>query len=75
LFHRFPKDVKWRHVSFDPSEFHRLRYVGNQEFWMELTQGTRLIDDGARNYTSTASIADILRSILSSAKERLVIRC
>ena len=53
LFHRFPKDVKWRHVSIDPTEFHRLRYVGNQEFWMELTQGTRLIDDGARNYNGT----------------------
>jgi hypothetical protein len=40
--------------------------VGNQEFWLELTQGTRLIDDGAQNYKGTqieAAVDGILESI------------
>jgi len=66
LFQDFPKDVKWRRVSLDQSEFHRLRHIGNQEFWSNLTKGTRLVRDSAQNYKNSRiepHVAAILQKI------------
>ena len=66
LFDGFPMDTKWRRVSFGPPEFHRLRHVGNEAFWRDLTEGTRLPEDSARNYKNTpieAAIDGILEGL------------
>ncbi len=70
LFQGLPLDTKWRRVSLDPTEFQRLRYINNDEFWRNLTGGTRSVQDGARNYKGsriTAGVDDVLRKIRQGA--------
>ena len=48
LFTGFPPDVTWRHVSIEQKDFSKLRYAKCQP-WIELSGGTRLVTDGAKN--------------------------
>jgi hypothetical protein len=50
LFHGFPSDTMWQRVSLDRSDFDRMSYIGNDEFWNTLTAGTRAVRDGAAAY-------------------------
>jgi hypothetical protein len=49
LFTRFPMDAQWRRVTLEPDDLGRLRYA-NYPTWVELSGGTRLVNDGARNF-------------------------
>lgn len=48
LFTRFPMDAQWRRVTLEPNDLGRLRYA-NYPTWVQLSDGTRLVNDGARN--------------------------
>ena len=43
LFQGFPPDTKWRRVSIEPSDFHRLKYINGDEDWRNLSGHTRLV--------------------------------
>jgi hypothetical protein len=49
LFSRFPTDARWRRVALESDDLGRLRYA-NYPTWIELSGGTRLVNDGARNF-------------------------
>lgn len=49
LFTGFPRDTTWCRVQIEPSDFHRLKSISKDEQWTELTGGTRLIQEAARN--------------------------
>jgi len=36
LFQGFFPDTKWRRVSIEPSDFHRLKYINGNEDWRNL---------------------------------------
>jgi|SRR5262245_14296988 len=57
LFQGFPVDVVWRLVTIEPADFPRLKYIGRDAGWRDITGGTRLVVDGARNLESNARIA------------------
>jgi len=61
LFEGFPADVRWRRVVIEPRDLPRLKYIRNDSDWLNLTGGTRLVQDGARNLASNATIADKVR--------------
>jgi hypothetical protein len=48
LFTGFPPDVTWRHVIMEERDFPKLRYAKCQP-WIELSGGTRLVTEGAKN--------------------------
>jgi hypothetical protein len=48
LFEGFPSDTNWCRVLL--GDVAQLKYVGHQQFWFDLTGGTRLVRDGVRNY-------------------------
>jgi hypothetical protein len=68
LFEGFPTDTTWRRVQIDPSEFQKLKYVNTRAFW-QLTDGTRSVEVGARNYRRDVGLAprvdDIVQTIES----------
>ncbi len=49
LFEGFPKDAIWRRVALEPGDFERMRYAKSHT-WIELSDGTRLVSAGARNF-------------------------
>jgi hypothetical protein len=49
LFTRFPLDAIWRRVLLEAEDFARLRYA-NYKTWVELSDGTRLVSVGAKNF-------------------------
>jgi hypothetical protein len=51
LFTRFPNDVRWSRVGLEPADWIRVKYA-NYRTWIELSGGTRLIADGAKNINS-----------------------
>ena len=50
LFARFPFDVEWRRVLLEPRDFETMRYAKHPT-WTILSGGTRLVIDGARNFS------------------------
>ncbi len=48
LFHGFPPSVRWGRVRLEPPEVGQLRYA-NYPTWIQLSNGSRLVADGARN--------------------------
>jgi hypothetical protein len=48
LFRGFPVDVRWRRVTLEPHDFKKLLYA-NEETWIRLSDGTRLVSTGAQN--------------------------
>jgi hypothetical protein len=56
LFRGFPTDTTWRRVQLDPPDFHKLNYLNCSPF-PELTDGTRAIEVGARNYHRDGELA------------------
>ena len=49
LFAGFPLDAAWRRVVLAPPDFETLRYA-RYKTWMDLSDGTRLVSVGARNF-------------------------
>lgn len=67
LFTDFPNDTSWRRVSLDANDIGQLKYVGTRTFF-DLSNGTRLVRDGARRYNAnpdTAKKVDIIRQKIS----------
>jgi hypothetical protein len=66
LFRGFPADTTWRRIQLEPSEFHRLKYINCKPF-PELTDGTRSVEVGARNYRRDGGLAprvdDLVKAI------------
>jgi hypothetical protein len=58
LFTGFPLDTTWRRVQVEPSDFHQLKCISNDDRWSVLTGGTRLIEDAARNLDTYPELAD-----------------
>jgi hypothetical protein len=56
LFTGFPMDVRWRRVVLEPRDFEVVRYAANVETWTHLSNGTLLVSDGARNFTTTGAV-------------------
>jgi hypothetical protein len=56
LFEGFPGDMVWRYVQLEARDFAVMRYINDiatpRRLWHKLTGGSRLVADGARNYTS-----------------------
>jgi hypothetical protein len=48
LFRGFPADPRWRRVDLTPADIGNLKYA-NFPTWTQLSGGTRLVADGARN--------------------------
>lgn len=67
LFQGFPSDTSWRRVLLDVNDIGQLRYVGIQAF-IDLSKGTQLVAQGARNYKAnpeTAKKVDVIREKIS----------
>ena len=52
LFRGFPSDTKWRRTQMSIQNFSGLKYA-KFKTWIDLTKGTRLVVDGARNVDLT----------------------
>jgi hypothetical protein len=53
LFRGFPLDATWRRVGLELRDLETMRYIndaGSDRHWINLTDGTRLVGDGARNF-------------------------
>jgi hypothetical protein len=73
LFAGFPSDVTWRRVELEPCDFTTMRYINDARtatpHWVNLSNGTRLVSMGARNFAqgpadaATQQITGIVQSI------------
>lgn len=67
LFKNFPRDTTWRRVELAPSDFRRLKCISRDDRWSNLTGGTRLIEEAARNLDTYPELAERV----SVARERI----
>jgi hypothetical protein len=58
LFQGFPQDTSWRRVLVEVSDFQRLKYISGDDDWLNLSRGTRRVQDGARNLDSNPGIRE-----------------
>ncbi len=59
LFQGFPLDASWRRVTLETSDLQAMRYINDDladRHWMNLSEGTRLIADGARNFCKRLAV-------------------
>jgi hypothetical protein len=70
LFVGFPVAVKWRRAALQSADFETLRY-GNHKTWVDLSDGTRLVSVGARNFLRRPEHAGIrqIDGILAALRE------
>jgi hypothetical protein len=73
LFTGFPQDTTWRRVQVEPSDFHRLKCISNDERWFKLTVGTRLIREAARNLNAYPELAVRVRGAIRKIEQHLAI--
>jgi hypothetical protein len=71
LFTGFPREMTWRRVQVEPSDFHRLKCISKDERWSKLTAGTRLIQEAARNLDVYPEFAARVRGAIWGIEERL----
>ena len=75
LFHAFPEDVCWHRYSLSGVELARVKYI-DYSYWNELSGGSRLAVDAARNIRdravvfgqSTKGFLDVARTLEGGAK-------
>jgi hypothetical protein len=48
MFVGFPAEVRWERARVSREDLEQVRYI-NWEYWLDLTDGTRMAIDGARN--------------------------
>jgi hypothetical protein len=68
LFQGFPNNIVWKRASVAKTELENFKYA-NYPTWVELSQGSRLVSDGASNI-NTIQIDDI--NINVKAVEKLI---
>ncbi len=52
LFTGFPADVTWRRVRLEPDDFQQMRYARVSDSLIPLSSPSRLVTDGARNFSA-----------------------
>lgn len=67
LFQGFPRDVEWQRIRLDPPKLKRLKYA-NHPTWTTLSNGTRLVVDGARNIDQVQTAENANDSIKAVAE-------
>jgi len=70
LFKNFPRDTTWRRVEVAPSDFRRLRSISRDDRWSNLTGGTRLIEEAARNLNDFPEFAVEVRDVIQKIEQR-----
>lgn len=68
LFNGFPSDVRWRRVEIQLNELGRLKY-GNFKDWVKLSEGSRMVVDGARNIGRIQTEEDIKDKVEAVVKK------
>jgi hypothetical protein len=68
LFRSFPNDVKWRRVGVEPADWTRVKYA-NCPTWVNLSGGTRVVADGAKNIDSNVAAEDANKHIKALVAE------
>jgi hypothetical protein len=48
LFENFPTDVSWKRVGLNKADLEKVKYI-NYDYWVELSNGSRLVKDGAKS--------------------------
>lgn len=69
-FPGFPIDVRWELTRISKEELERVRYI-NWEYWLDLTDGTRMAVDGARNALEGKVVYDVSPNWLVSLTNAL----
>jgi hypothetical protein len=69
-FPDFPAQVRWEWVGLSREELERVRYI-NWEYWLDLTDGTRMAIDGARNALAGKVVYDVSSDKLVSLADAL----
>lgn len=74
LFRGFPNDASWQRVRIDRRELKHLKYA-NHQAWVTLSNGTRLVRDGARNIdhiqvaeNATVKINDSIKAVAEALR-------
>ncbi len=70
LFRGFPADVVWRRVALEQPDLLKLKYA-NFRPWVELSRGTRVVSEGAKNIgpdTPAKVAAENIRAIAGDLK-------
>ena len=57
-FPDFPSHVRWERVGLSREELELVRYI-DWEYWLDLTDGTRMAIDGARNALAGKVVYDV----------------
>ena len=57
-FPDFPANVRWERVGLSREELELVRYI-DWEYWLDLTDGTRMAIDGARNALAGKVVYDV----------------
>jgi hypothetical protein len=69
-FPDFPAHVRWERVGLSREELERVRYI-DWEYWLDLTDGTRMAIDGARNALAGKVVYDVSSDGLVSMADAL----
>ena len=69
-FPDFPVHVRWERVGLSREELERVRYI-DWEYWLDLTDGTRMAIDGARNALAGKVVYDVSSDGLVSMADAL----
>jgi hypothetical protein len=69
-FPDFPSHVRWERVGLSREELELVRYI-DWEYWLDLTDGTRMAIDGARNALAGKVVYDVSSDGLVSMADAL----
>jgi hypothetical protein len=62
LFTRFPNDVRWCRLGLEPADWIRVKYA-NYPTWVDLSGGTRVVADGAKNIDSVVAAENVNQNV------------
>jgi hypothetical protein len=68
LFRGLPTDLTWRRVALDQTDLPKLKYA-NCPPWVELSRGTRLVGEGAKNIGTNTPSEDAAVNIRAVADD------
>jgi hypothetical protein len=69
-FPDFPTNVRWERDRLSREELEQVRYI-NWEYWLDITDGTRMAMDGARNALAGKVVYDVTSDGLVSLANAL----
>ncbi len=55
LFENFPTDVSWKRVALNKEDLEKVKYI-NYDYWVELSNGSRVVKDGAKSILAGVEI-------------------